>query len=105
MKNLLTILAAAVLVILAAPASPCQADSRGGLVAFDSSFIAGAEYFTDTQVLYVHFKDGKIYAYKAVPEDVFKALCDAPSKGRFFHTSIRGKFEFELIDAGIMGDI
>lgn len=62
---------------------------------FDSSAIARAEYDADAGVLLIWFRnDEQPYAYRAVPEDLFHALCEAESKGRFHREHILDKYEF-----------
>ena len=62
---------------------------------FESSAIARAEYDADARVLLIWFRDdGAPYAYRDVPEDIFHALCDASSKGRFHREHILDMFEY-----------
>lgn len=44
--------------------------------------------------LWVRFRTtpGFVYVYSAVPENLYRRLLSAPSRGRFFHTSIRNSF-------------
>lgn len=44
--------------------------------------------------LEVRFLDGSVYAYKNVPEALFKALMAAPHKGEFFRENIRGNKKY-----------
>ncbi len=59
----------------------------------DSSAIASIGYDPDREELEVEFTSGNVYRYFAVPEDVYEDLLRAPSKGRFFGSSIRGQYE------------
>lgn len=52
--------------------------------------------------LEIEFKGGAIYQYKGVPEQVYKDLLEAPSKGKFFHENIRNDFPAEKILAKIV---
>jgi hypothetical protein len=62
---------------------------------FESSAIARAEYDADARVLLIWFRDDAApYAYRDVPEDIFHALCDAPSKGRFHRDHILDRFDY-----------
>jgi hypothetical protein len=58
-----------------------------------SSNISRVGYDADAKQLTVHFKGGGRYSYAGVPDEVYKALLAADSKGGYFHTHIRGEFE------------
>lgn len=47
----------------------------------------------------VEFLNGKqrLYRYYGVPVSVFWAMLDAPSKGRFVHQHLKGKYEYSPI--------
>ena len=45
----------------------------------------------------IEFHSGAIYRYLGVPEDVFRRLLAAESKGRFFGANIRDKFRSERV--------
>ena len=45
--------------------------------------------------LALRLKNGSAYIYKGVDEATFKAFVAAPSKGKYFGTSIRNKFTAE----------
>ena len=62
-----------------------------------SSVIDHFNYNAETQVLEVTFLSGKVYAYKDVPEKVYKTMCRATSKGRFLNFVIKPKYEYEEI--------
>jgi len=47
--------------------------------------------------LIVEYKSGVKYKYKEVPEETYKKLLEAESKGRFINQEIKGKFEFERL--------
>lgn len=61
-----------------------------------SSNLAGA--FHDGEDLYLEFNKGKVYRYLDVPATVFEELLAAESAGRYFHTAIRERFAYELVD-------
>ena len=42
--------------------------------------------------LALRLKNGSTYIYKGVDEKTYKGFLDASSKGKYFGTSIRGKF-------------
>lgn len=60
-----------------------------GLVAVNSSSIAGVGYTASSGELEVEFHNGAVYLYAVVPQAVFDALMSAESKGRFFNAHIR----------------
>ncbi len=46
-------------------------------------------------MLEIEFRSGAIYRYLDVPEDIFRSLLAAASKGNYFGKSIRDKFRCE----------
>jgi hypothetical protein len=61
----------------------------------DSESIASVGYEDD--VLEVRFRNGGIYRYFGVPEDVHYDLMTAGSKGRFFNREIRDAYRAERV--------
>ena len=59
----------------------------------NSSAIASIGYDADKQELEVEFTSGNIYRYFGVPEEVYEDLLQAPSKGRYFGSFIRGQYD------------
>jgi hypothetical protein len=54
----------------------------------------------ESEKLTVLFKNGRVYVYRQVPEDVFLAVKTVRSKGTFFNDQIRNRYRFEdLADA------
>lgn len=65
----------------------------------ESSQIAAFGYDEATQVLAIQFpgrgvKPGDVYHYTGVPADVYADMLAAESKGKFFSSSIRGRFAY-----------
>ncbi len=60
----------------------------------DSQNLSEAEYDPFMRVLTLRFKKGGVYEYIDVDKSVFEELQEASSAGRYFHSSIKGKFEF-----------
>lgn len=56
------------------------------MIPVTSSNLESVGYEYDT--LYIRFNKGGLYAYYNVPVDVYNALLQAPSKGKFFHVYI-----------------
>lgn len=64
-----------------------------------SSAIRHIHYKPELEELSVWFgPDGRRYKYFGVPSVLYEALRQAPSRGRFFNESIRGRFECRLVD-------
>ncbi|MFN4209257.1 MAG: KTSC domain-containing protein [Devosia sp.] len=62
---------------------------------FDSEAIARAEYDGEDATLFIWFRGNeRPYAYCAVPEEIFHALCDAESKGRFVQEHIIDRYQY-----------
>ena len=59
----------------------------------ESSSLASVGYEPGTQRLEVEFRHGAVYAYSEVPQQVFDAFMTAESKGRFFNSEIRDRYE------------
>jgi len=54
-----------------------------------------ASYARTGKNLALKFKNGGTYVYNNVDDATVTALTEAPSKGKFFSTNIRGKFTSE----------
>ena len=65
--------------------------------AFDSTSIASAMYVAPRRTLEIRFRERSTYRYFDVPPSTYTGLLDAASKGRFFHRTIRGRFEYERV--------
>lgn len=53
-------------------------------------------YDSEAMELHVRFlRSGPDYVYIGVPQEVFDAMLDAPSKGSFVHTRLKGTYSFE----------
>ena len=66
-------------------------------VAVKSTTLATAEYDEARELLRLEFCSQVVYLYFDVPPTVFQALLCAPSKGRYFNQTIRGRFRYHLI--------
>ena len=63
----------------------------------ESETLAALAYDAARQFLQIQFRDHTIYCYFDVPTDIFQALTQAPSKGRYFNKSIRPRFRYEKL--------
>ncbi len=62
-----------------------------------SSDLRSIGYDAETQVLEIEFHSGGIYQYSRVPESTWQRLLGAPSKGRYFHASIKDRYPYRRI--------
>ena len=75
--------------------------TRGGTVCLlrrypqmPSTVIRFFRYHPPKRELNVIFQTGRDYTYEDFPEELYKAMTEAVSKGEFFNEHIRGKFVF-----------
>jgi len=59
----------------------------------DSSAIASLGYDPARETLEVEFRSGNVYRYFDVPKEVYEDLLGARSKGRYFGSFIRGRYD------------
>ena len=59
----------------------------------DSSAIASVGYDADKEELEVEFTSGNVYRYFGVPQEIYEDLLQAPSKGQYFGSFIRGQYD------------
>lgn len=60
----------------------------------DSSSIAGAGYDCGEQILRLRYSSSRTYDYLDVPEEVYEAFLEAPSKGQFVNWHIKPVYRF-----------
>ena len=51
-----------------------------------------------TRVLEIEFASGRIYQYFDVPEEIHRDLLASDSKGRYFNSHIRGRYDYQEIE-------
>ncbi len=56
----------------------------------DSSVVRAIQYDVAARTLTVRLVHG-LYVYEDVPESVYRAFLDAPSKGAFYNSQVRDK--------------
>ena len=61
----------------------------------DSSNLEQIGYDGDSMELHVVFKDGSLYVYSNVPEQIFDELLVAPSKGSYLNREVKGTYDYE----------
>lgn len=63
----------------------------------ESTTLATVAYDESRKLLQLEFCSQAVYLYFGVPSAVHQALLGAPSKGRYFNQTIRGRFPFRLV--------
>jgi len=63
----------------------------------NAGFFRWVEYDPGQRLLAIHFRDGSVYAYQRVPEEIFDQLVKSSTPGEFFNDAIRDKYSFELL--------
>jgi hypothetical protein len=66
-------------------------------VTVESTTLGSAGHDDQAAVLELQFRNGTVYQYSLVPQQVYRDLLQAESKGRFFNHNIRGKFPYQRI--------
>ena len=66
-------------------------------VAIESTTLASVAYDETRKLLRLEFCSQAAYVYFGVPAAVHQALLSAPSKGRYFNRTIRGRFPYRLV--------
>jgi len=51
----------------------------------------------ESGILEIEFHSGGIYQYSDVPASVYTDMLNAPSKGKYFHANVKGRYEFRRI--------
>jgi len=62
-----------------------------------STAIRFISYDEDAERLSVTFITGRRYVYEQVPKDVFEAFLSASSRGGFFNSEIRDRYDYREI--------
>lgn len=62
-----------------------------------SSTISSIGYDISSMTLEIEFKNGGIYQYQSVPEEVFQSLISARSHGTYLHDHIKDKYQYSKI--------
>jgi hypothetical protein len=63
----------------------------------ESTTLATVGYDENLKRLQLEFCSRAVYLYFGVPAAVYKALLEAPSKGRYFNGSIRGRYPYRQV--------
>jgi len=63
----------------------------------ESTTLAAVAYNETQKLLQLEFCSQTVYLYFGVPAAVHQALLGAPSKGRYFNQTIRGRFPYRRV--------
>ena len=66
-------------------------------LSFESKLLASAAYDATKRVLYLRFRSGDVYRYFEFPEEQYRSLLEAESRGRYFLSHIRNQFPYERL--------
>jgi KTSC domain len=61
-------------------------------VAVQSSWISDLTHHRDIKQLTIRLNNGRAYVITNIPRSVYENWKNAPSKGRFYHRNVRGKY-------------
>lgn len=67
------------------------------MIKVDSSNVEAVGYDEDSSTLQVEFKNGGMYQYFDVPEEVFIGLRDADSVGGYLASRIKGTYRYSKV--------
>ena len=73
--------------------SPLPVDA----VAVESSALAKVAYDSQRAILLVEFRNGSVYQYRTVPQQVYQDLLRADSTGVYFNRHIRTIFPHKIL--------
>jgi hypothetical protein len=51
-----------------------------------------------SRVVEIEFESGRVYQYIDVPEEIYQGMLAAESKGKYFNSHIRGKYNYQEIE-------
>ena len=63
----------------------------------DSSTILSIGYDPGSETLEVEFKNGGVYQYYNVPNNIHELLMQSASKGQFLHVNIKNSFPYSRV--------
>lgn len=69
----------------------------------DSSLLKAAAYHDQLAALELVFHSGTVYCYFGVPAQIYREFLRAESKGRYFNSHIRNRFNFTKLRNGGRG--
>lgn len=93
-----TLVASLLLIAAILCAAPVRATDGASIVSrikrvpVESKALAAVGYSKGLRALEIEFRNGAVYRYLNVAPHVHTVLMAAPSKARFYHENIRGKY-------------
>src|SRR5688572_8521004 len=93
-----TLVASLLLIATTLSIAPVTTAEEAGIVSrirrvpIESTALAAVGYSKRLRALEIEFRNGAIYRYLEVSPPVHAALMEAPSKARYYHENIRGKY-------------
>jgi hypothetical protein len=63
----------------------------------DSSSLSSVGYDAGSETLEVEFRNGGVYRYLEVPEDAWRSLQSAESKGSYLNTHIKPSYRYRQL--------
>ena len=60
----------------------------------ESKNILAIGYNANNRTMRIEFKQHTFYDYMDVPPETFQQIMGSQSKGKFFHSAVKGKYEF-----------
>jgi hypothetical protein len=64
---------------------------------FESKLLVASAHDGGKRILYLRFRRGEVYRYFEFPEQQYRELLDAESRGRYFLSHIRNQFRYERL--------
>lgn len=64
----------------------------------ESGLLKEHGYEPSTGLMHLRFASGRLFEYSGVPQKVYDDLVAAPSMGKYFNQSIKGRFESTPIE-------
>jgi len=60
----------------------------------ESKNLLAVGYNANNRTMRIEFRQGAFYDYMDVPPETFQQIMGSQSKGKFFHSAVKGKYEF-----------
>ena len=70
------------------------------MTAVDSSWVAAIGYEENEREVHIALIEGSVYAYGAVPPDVWRLFLAADSKGTFVNEVLKPRYEVRKLSSG-----
>jgi hypothetical protein len=64
---------------------------------FESKLLTSSAYDDGKRILYLRFRSGEVYCYFEFPEQQYRELLNAESRGRYFLNNIRNRLRYERL--------